>query len=77
MLAFKIAGRKVIGLDIFFEFGISAALIVMFAGTFSGMAAAMIGGLSVSIALLIMRKTMTHEVLKIEKGKPTWHKVKP
>jgi len=77
LLAFKIAGRKVIGLDIFFDIGITIALMVMFAGTFSGMAAAMIGGLSVSIVLLIMRKTMTHEVLKIEKGKPSWHKVKP
>ena len=77
LLAFKIMGRKVIGLDVFFDIGITVALMIMFAGTFSGMAAAMIGGLSVSVVLLIMRKTMTHEVLKIKKGKPSWHKVKP
>ena len=77
LLALKAGGKKVIGMDIVFDIGITITLMIMFAGTFSGMAAAMIGGLSVSIALLIMRKTMTHEVLKIEKGKPTWHKVKP
>ena len=64
LLAFKIAGRKVIGLDIFFDIGITAALMVMFAGTFSGMAAAMIGGLSVSIALLIMRKPCLTKFLR-------------
>jgi len=70
-------GRKVIGLDVFFDIGITVALMIMFAGTFSGMAAAMIGGLSVSITLLVMRKTMTHEVLTVTKGKPSWKEIDP
>ena len=77
LLALKVGGRKVIGMDIWFDIAITITLMVMFAGTFSGMAAAMIGGLFVTILLFIMKKTMVHETLIVEKGRPKWKKVRP
>ena len=40
---------------------------VCFYGTFSGMTAAMIGGLTASLVLFVMKKTMPHEKLTIVK----------
>ena len=77
LLALKIAGRKVIGMDIWFDIAITITLMIMFAGTFSGMAAAMFGGLFVTILLFIMKRTMVHETLVVEKGFPKWKKVNP
>jgi len=41
----------------------------LFAGTFGGMMAAMVGGLAISITLLIMKRTMTREQLMFVKTK--------
>ena len=67
ILALKAGGRKAIGHDIFVDVLITVTLMVCFYGTFSGMTAAMVGGLSASIVLFVMKKTMTHEKLTIEK----------
>ena len=77
LLALKIGGRKIIGMDIYFDIAITITLMIMFAGTFSGMAAAMIGGLFVTILLFIMKKTMVHETLTVKKGIPKWKEVDP
>jgi len=77
LLALKVGGRKVIGMDIVFDIAITITLMIMFAGTFSGMAAAMIGGLFVTILLFIMKRTMVHETLTVEKGLPKWKEVNP
>jgi acyl-CoA thioesterase len=42
---------------------------VLFAGTFSGMMAAMFGGLIISVTLFAMRQTMTREQLSLVKVK--------
>ena len=63
LLALKAGGRKTIGHDIFVDVLITVTLMVCFYGTFSGMTAAMIGGLTASIVLFVMKKTMTHEKL--------------
>ena len=68
ILALKAGGRKTIGHDIFVDVLITVTLMVCFYGTFSGMTAAMVGGLSASLVLFFMKKTMTHEKLTIEKG---------
>tara|TARA_Y100001937_G_scaffold128337_1_gene204089 strand:+ start:1213 stop:1545 length:333 start_codon:yes stop_codon:yes gene_type:complete len=68
ILALKAGGRKAIGHDIFVDVLITVTLMVCFYGTFSGMTAAMVGGLSASIVLFIMKKTMPHEKLTIERG---------
>ena len=77
LLALKVGGRKVICMDIVFYIAITITLMIMFAGTFSGMAAAMIGGLFVTILLFIMKRTMVHETLTVEKGLPKWKEVNP
>jgi uncharacterized membrane protein YcaP (DUF421 family) len=89
LLALKIGGRKTIGSDIFVDVLITLTLMVAFYGTFSGMSAAMVGGLTVSIILFIMKKTMTHQKLTLKKEPikllrynsslpvPKWEEVEP
>ena len=89
LLALKIGGRKTIGHDIFVDVLITVTLMVCFYGTFSGMTAAMVGGLSASIILFIMKKTMVHEklavkqkpvrVFKVNFNRPAfeWEEIKP
>tara|TARA_R110000744_G_scaffold158827_2_gene274880 strand:+ start:369 stop:704 length:336 start_codon:yes stop_codon:yes gene_type:complete len=67
LLALKAGGRKTIGNDIFVDVLITLTLMVAFYGTFSGMAAAMVGGLTASIVLFILKKTVNHEVLTVTK----------
>lgn len=67
LLALKIGGRKTIGSDIFVDVIITVTLMICFYGTFSGMTAAMVGGLCASIVLFIMKKTMNHQKLTITK----------
>ena len=66
LLALKFGGRKTIGSDVFVDILITLTLMVCFYGTFSGMAAAMLGGLVASIILFIMKGTMKHEVLSLQ-----------
>lgn len=66
LLALKAGGRKTIGNDIIVDVLITATLMIAFYGTYSGMTAAMIGGLTASIILFFMRKTMVHETLKLK-----------
>tara|TARA_R100000808_G_scaffold1846_4_gene7869 strand:+ start:1398 stop:1730 length:333 start_codon:yes stop_codon:yes gene_type:complete len=65
LLALKAGGRKTIGHDIFVDVLITVTLMICFYGTFSGMTAAMVGGLTASVVLFIMKKTMTHEKLEV------------
>ena len=60
LLALKIGGRKAIGADIYVDVLITFTLMICFYGTFSGMAAAMVGGLCASIILFILKKTTMH-----------------
>lgn len=60
LLALKAGGKKTIGHDVFVDVLITVTLMVCFYGTFSGMTAAMVGGLSASIVLFVLKKTMVH-----------------
>jgi uncharacterized membrane protein YdjX (TVP38/TMEM64 family) len=78
----KVGGRKTIGADIFIDIAITITLMVCFYGTYSGMVAAMLGGLASSIVLFIMKKTMVHEVITVKKNKykvpiMTWEEKQP
>lgn len=82
LLVLKVGGRKVIGADIFVDIAITITLMVCFYGTYSGMVAAMLGGLAASIVLFIMKKTMVHEVIAVKKNKykvpiMTWEEKEP
>ena len=69
LIALKLGGRKTIGSDVFVDVLITFTLMICFYGTFSGVTAAMIGGLFVSIVLFVMKKTMKHEKLAVTKTK--------
>ncbi len=71
LLALKAGGRKAIGHDVFVDVLITVTLMVCFYGTFAGMTAAMVGGLTASLVLFIMKKTMTHEKLEFTQDSKT------
>ena len=66
-LIFKFGIRRVISYDIPIDIAVTLLLMYVFAGTYSGMMAAMIGGLIVSATLFVMKRTMVREVLTISK----------
>ena len=68
-LLFKFGVRRVITFDIPIDITSTGLLMFLFAGTFGGMMAAMVGGLIISIVLFAMKKTMTREA-------PHWVKTK-
>jgi len=68
ILSFFAGGRRCGVHDIFVDVLITVTLMVCFYGTFSGMTAAMVGGLTASLVLFVMKKTMPHEKLTVEKG---------
>ncbi len=65
-LILKLGPRKVISYDIPIDIAITSFLIWSLSGTYSGMMAALIGGLFVSVILYIMKNTMVREVLKLK-----------
>ena len=68
-LIFKFGVRRAISFDIPLDVACTGLLMFLFAGTFGGMMAAMVGGLVVSITLLVMKRTMTREELMFVKTK--------
>ena len=68
-LLFKFGVRRMITFDIPIDIGATALLMFLFACTFGGMMAAMVGGLFISVTLFVMRKTMYREELRFVKTK--------
>jgi len=66
-LIFKFGVRRIIAYDIPIDITVTAFFMYAFAGTYSGMIAAMVGGLIVSITLYVMKRTMRREELKLVK----------
>ena len=66
-LLYKFGVRRIIAYDIPIDIAVTGFLMYAFAGTYSGMFAAMVGGLIVSITLYIMKRTMRREELKFVK----------
>ena len=66
-LLFKFGVRRIIAYDIPIDIAVTGFLMYAFAGTYSGMFAAMVGGLIVSITLYIMKRTMRREELQLVK----------
>jgi len=67
VLIFKFGMRRIITYDIPIDITVTALLIYLFAGTYSGMIAAMVGGLIVSVTLFVMKRNMRREELKLVK----------
>jgi len=66
-LIFKFGVRRIITYDIPIDIAVTGFLMYAFAGTYSGMLAAMIGGLIVSVTLFVMKRTMNREKLTVVK----------
>jgi hypothetical protein len=65
-LIFKFGIRRVVSYDIPIDVAVTGFLMWAFAGTYSGMMAAMIGGLVVSVVLYTLKRTIVREVLVFE-----------
>jgi len=71
-LLLKLDLKKVCGYDFFVDVGFTFLLAWMFAGTYSGMMAAIIGGSIVSIFLFFVKKVNGYSKLTFENRKLTW-----
>lgn len=75
--------RKLLGFDIYLDIAATATMMVMFAGTYAGMMAALIGGLTFSIALIVAKHIVGYKKLEWVNDSdhlvPTmrWREVKP
>jgi len=67
-MIFKIGLRRVVGYQVIADFIITGFLIVVFSGTYSGMVVGLIGGLTVSVILYILSKTIYAERLEMHKA---------
>ena len=69
--------KKVLWLDIPIDIASTILLVVMFAGTFAGMMAAVIGGCIISITLFAIKKLNGYKKPKRNKFSYSWEEVKP
>ena len=69
--------KKVLWLDVPVDIISTMLLIVMFAGTFAGMMAAVIGGCLISVTLLLTKKAVGYKKPKWKKFGYEWQEVKP
>lgn len=69
--------KKVLWLDIPIDILSTILLVAMFAGTFAGMMAAVIGGCVISLTLLAFKKAVGYKKPKWNKYKYEWVDVSP
>ena len=62
-LIFKFGVRRIITYDIPIDIAVTALLMYLFAGTYSGMMAAIIGGLFISVVLIIAKQFVSYKKL--------------
>jgi len=68
ILLLKLRGdttRKLLGFDIPLDIVATLLMMKLFAGTFAGMMAAIVGGLAFSLALIVLKKTMGYKKLSV------------
>nr|BAR16664.1 hypothetical protein [uncultured Mediterranean phage uvMED] len=76
-LLFKFNIKRVLAFDVPIDIASSALLVVLFAGTFAGMMAAVIGGSIISIVLYVMKKIKGCEKPRRKGFKVVWVNVPP
>jgi len=67
ILLYKLNIKRILQYDLIIDIAVTFFLMWIFAGTFAGMMAAIIGGLLVSIVLVALKKTTPREKLGIIK----------
>lgn len=56
--------RKLLGFDIYLDLLVTTIMVIAFAGSYAGMMAAIVGGLTFSLALIALKKIMGYKKLK-------------
>jgi hypothetical protein len=62
-LLYKVGFKRVLGYDVIVDIVATIGLMYIFAGTYSGMMAAIIGGLFISVVLIIAKRFVNYEKL--------------
>ena len=62
-LLYKVGFKRVLGYDVIVDIVATIGLMYVFSGTYSGMMAAIIGGLFISVILIIAKKFVDYEKL--------------
>ena len=68
----KVGIRRVCGYDVAVDIASTVLLMAMFAGTYTGMIAAVIGGLLLSVLLLATKRVLGYERLVLDNGHLIW-----
>lgn len=69
--------KKVLWLDIPIDIASTILLVAMFAGTFAGMMAAVVGGCIISMTLLAYKKLIGYKKPRLKRFGYEWQEVKP
>lgn len=69
--------RRLLGLDIFVDAVATVLLAVAFAGTYTGMAAAIIGGITFSCMMWFAKLLLGYDKMFYYKGKIEWVEIPP
>lgn len=72
VLFIKVGIRRVCGYDVAADILATLLLMVMFAGTYTGMIAAVIAGLLLSVMLLATKRLLGYERLTLDNGHLSW-----
>lgn len=64
--------RKLLGFDIYLDIGVTVLLMIVFAGTFAGMMAAIVGGIAFSVALWCAKMLVGYQKLTIVQNNEYW-----
>lgn len=75
-LAYKMDLKKVLRYDIAIDFAVTGGLMLVYAGTYSGMVTAMVSGLFLSVTLIFLKKKLGYKKLVRQNGKFVWKEVK-
>jgi|TARA_B110000208_G_C11486213_1_gene327748 hypothetical protein len=62
-LLYKVGFKNILGFDILIDIVATIGLMYLFAGTYSGMMAAIIGGLFISVVLIIAKQFINYKKL--------------
>jgi len=62
-LLYKVGFNKILGYDVIVDIVATIGLMYIFSGTYSGMMAAIIGGLFISVVLIIAKQFINYEKL--------------
>lgn len=71
------ARQRLLGIDLVLDIIVTITLMIMFAGTYSGMAAAVFGGLIFSGLLIVSKALFGYQKAVWLQGKIVWLHIKP